>query len=86
MMTERERLLRQVQNHAFALYETGLYLDGHPKNAKAVAYFDKQRAMWQQAVEEYERSFGPLTQMSAAATEGGSWNWITGPWPWEAEG
>ena len=69
-MTDRARLLRQVQNHAFALNE---------------AAFDKQRELWMQAVADYEEAFGPLTQNSKASTAGGSWSWVDGPWPWEGE-
>ena len=29
-MNERERLLRRIQAEDFAVYETVLYLDGHP--------------------------------------------------------
>ena len=84
-MTDRARLLRQVQNHAFALNEAALYLDGHTDNEKALAYFDKQRELWMQAVADYEEAFGPLTQNSKASTAGGSWSWVDGPWPWEGE-
>ena len=42
MTTERARLLRQVQNHSFALNEAALYLDGHPDNQKARAYFESK--------------------------------------------
>ena len=84
-MTDRARLLRQVQNHAFALNEAALDLDGHPDNEKARAYFDKQRELWMQAVADYEEAFGPLTQNSKASTAGGSWSWVDGPWPWEGE-
>ena len=85
MTTERARLLRQVQNHSFALNEAALYLDGHPDNQKARAYFDKQRELWKQAVADYEEAFGPLTQNSLASTAGGAWSWVDGPWPWEGE-
>ena len=53
MTTERSRLLRQVQNHSFALNEAALYLDGHTDNQKARAYFDKPRELWMQAVDDY---------------------------------
>ena len=42
-MNERERLLRRIQAEDFAVYETVLYLDGHPKNRQALAYYQKHR-------------------------------------------
>lgn len=33
-MNERERLLRRIQAEDFAVYETVLYLDGHPKTKR----------------------------------------------------
>lgn len=33
-MNERERLLRRIQAEDFAVYETVLYLDGHPKTGR----------------------------------------------------
>jgi spore coat protein JB len=84
-MTDRAKLMRQVQNHAFALNEAALYLDGHPDNEKAIAYYNRQRNLLRQAVCEYEMAFGPLMQNSEAATSGGRWTWVDGPWPWEGE-
>ena len=37
--------------------------------------------MYQQAIEQYQQGNGPLTLMDAAA--GGTYDWLSGPWPWE---
>lgn len=42
-MTERETLLHNVQMYDFALLEAALYLDSHPQNADALAYFKTQQ-------------------------------------------
>ena len=34
----------------------------------------------QEAVDAYERSWGPLTVNHVNAN---NWNWLEGPWPWE---
>ncbi len=40
-MTEREALLKKIQEYAFAAYEWNLYLDTHPSDAAAIAQFKK---------------------------------------------
>ena len=37
-MTEKRKLLNQLQMYNFAVIETGLFLDTHPFNKKALAY------------------------------------------------
>ena len=56
-MTERQRLMRNVQMYDFALLEATEYLDGHPNDPNALAYFNKQQAMYQQAVKAYTDRF-----------------------------
>ena len=58
------------------------YLDGHPTNAAALAYYSKMRAAYDQAASDYEDQFGPLTAREVD-TRAGSWSWIDDPWPWE---
>ena len=38
-MTEREKLLGRVRMYDFALVDVIQYLDGHPKNTAALAYY-----------------------------------------------
>lgn len=82
-MNERERLLRAVQVSDFTLHEAVLYLDGHPYSKKALDYYDKQRTAYADAVQNYERAFGPLTYYSNNDPD--RWRWIDNPWPWEGE-
>lgn len=79
----RSMLLRKVQQHYFAMVETGLYLDGHPNCRKALEYFERQRAAYEKYMAEYEATYGPLTFKAGAM--GDSWSWVQGPWPWECE-
>lgn len=78
----RQKLLRKIQQHGFAMLEAGLYLDGHPNCTRALQYFDKQRDAYMSYLNEYEEAYGPLTMEN---NTGCSWNWIQGPWPWESE-
>lgn len=80
-MTERETMLQHVRMHNFAMIEVGLFLDSHPKNAAALAYYQNQKAKYDEAVKNYEAKFGPLS--SLRAQESSEWQWIADPWPWE---
>ena len=57
-MTEREKLLSRVRMYDFALVDVIQYLDGHPKNAAALAYYSKMRTAFDKAAAEYEDAFG----------------------------
>ena len=83
-MNERERLLRRIQAEDFAVYETVLYLDGHPKNRQARAYYQKHRDAAVALRTEYEQKYGTLTIYGN--NDAGNWNLINRPWPWEKEG
>ncbi|HWQ50766.1 MAG TPA: spore coat protein CotJB [Terriglobales bacterium] len=82
-MNERERMLKAVQQYAFAMWDASLFLDSHPEDMKALAYFNKISELHRQAVADFEARYGPLTSMSAAGTE--RWTWVDSPWPWEME-
>lgn len=82
-MNDRERLLRRIQEEDFVVYETALYLDGHPRNQKALAFYDKHRAIAKGLRDEYEGRFGPIT--ICANRDMNDWHWIDRPWPWERE-
>ena len=82
-MNERERLLRRIQAEDFATLETVLYLDGHPTNKKALAFYDKHRAIANGLRDEYEGKFGPLTIYGN--NDMNDWHRIDKPWPWESE-
>ena len=79
----RQKMLRKVQVHGFAMLEAGLYLDGHPKCQRAMHYFTMHRDAYLKAVAEFEAVYGPLTMKDT--TDGECWNWVQGPWPWESE-
>ncbi len=82
-MNERQTLLHKVQMYDFALVDAALFLDGHPKDAAALAYYQQTLAMYDQAVADYEAQFGPLTKKQAKDTA--QWRWVDDPWPWEGE-
>ena len=82
-MTEREVLLKRVQICDFALNDAALYLDTHPEDAAALAFYKKYLDMRTATVSDFESRFGPLTK---GAYDGGPrWRWVDGPWPWQME-
>ena len=83
-MTEREKLLGRVRMYDFALVDAIEYLDGHPENTAALAYYSEMRTAFDKAAAEYEDAFGPLTAREVD-TRVGRWRWIDDPRPWEGE-
>lgn len=77
----RAEMLRRLQAADFAAYDAALYLDTHPNDAKALAYFYKLRAEAMELQNAYESIFGPLTWDSVKSKD--HWDWINEPWPWE---
>ncbi|HAN21288.1 MAG: hypothetical protein A2Y15_02225 [Clostridiales bacterium GWF2_36_10] len=82
MNNDRAQMLRRLQEADFAMYEAVLYLDGHPTNKMALAFYDKAAKAYCDLKEKYEMTYGPLTIQNAS---GPSWTWIQGPWPWQNE-
>lgn len=82
-MNDRERLLKRVQVCDFALNDAALFLDTHPDDQDALAFYKKHLEMREAAAKEFTDKFGPLTK---ADHDGGSrWTWVDGPWPWQNE-
>jgi spore coat protein JB len=81
---DRSALLKRIQEMDFALYETVLYLDGHPNSQKALEHYRAHRDALKALKEEYSRRFGPLTIYDNHDND--SWQWVDKPWPWEKEG
>lgn len=82
-MKAKDKLLADIRALSFAVVETNLFLDNHPENSEALAYFRRVRDELQALTAAYEKEYGPLTVMGATAT--GTWDWIATPWPWERE-
>lgn len=77
----RAELLQQIEAADFALYDTILFLDTHPRDAKALAYYHKMAERVKELTGIYERAFGPLSAQCVENEK--SWTWIDQPWPWE---
>ncbi|MEH2932078.1 spore coat protein CotJB [Clostridiaceae bacterium] len=74
------QLLQKVYETGFALDEIALYLDTHPMDTQAMAYYQYAKKANQEAVAAYEKVYGPLL---INQVNSGSWTWTVNPWPWE---
>ena len=84
-MTKRRIMMQKVQEYSFAAHDASLFLDTHPGNKKALAYYKKMSALAEQAKVEYERNFGPITKPKGD-NEYERWVWAETPFPWNLEG
>ncbi len=67
----------------FAIQETVLYLDAYPNHPEALEYYHALIAQREKLTAAYESSCGPLTIYQNRSRS--SWDWVKGPWPWEAD-
>lgn len=82
----KQQLLNTINEVSFAVNDIHLYLDTHPNDAKALAYFHSKSKIRSAALEEYAKYYGPLTIDTADDAHSQSWEWVTQPWPWEGKG
>ncbi|MBE6713070.1 MAG: spore coat protein CotJB [Ruminococcaceae bacterium] len=83
-MDARSALLKEIQAEDFALYETALYLNGHPTCRSALSYYCQHKNTVKALRERYEELYGPLTLYGNSSES--CWHWVDAPWPWEKEG
>ena len=77
------RLKKQLDEASFAVDEAVLFLDTHPNDANALAYYQTAAALRRDAMDAYESQVGPLMADSVWCTD--RWTWLSDPWPWEGE-
>lgn len=77
----KEELLRVIQSTNFAVIDLGLYLNTHPDCACAMEKYCECKEKLMEAVELYEKRFGPLTIYGKMHDD--SWRWVEEPWPWQ---
>ena len=78
----RQQLMKNIILYGFACVDASLYLDTHPDDVEALSYFKEHNRIYQEAVEEYSKTYGPLT-IAHAHHCGAYWNWVDQPWPWQ---
>lgn len=80
-MDTRDSLMQQVYQTGFAAVDAQLFLDTHPCDQAAMAYYQQVSSMYRDAVNAYTAQFGPLDSPDSNDTT--YWSWISDPWPWE---
>lgn len=86
MVNQQEKndtAMHRLQTLNFAITELGLYLDTHASDLEATELFNQYVEQYTDAMQQYERKFGSLTQMGAALN--GQYEWLSDPWPWDFE-
>lgn len=75
------QLLQWINEVSFAVTDILLYLDTHPDDKDAIAYFDYYNEERNKALALYASEYSPL--VLANVQENSHWYWVTDPWPWE---
>ena len=78
----RKDLLDKINCYSFAMNEANLFLDTHPYDTEALAYFQKYRELRVEAVKEYAKHYAPLA-IDYAVSDKTPFSWVNEPWPWE---
>lgn len=86
MTSYRDDMLHKIDSISLALQDTVLFLDTHPDDPKALAFFEECSKMRNQALEDYAKEYGPLIIDDVTVSDADYWNWINQPWPWEEGG
>ena len=81
--SEQMKAMKELQELAFALQETVLFLDSYPDNSAAKRHYAEVSRAYRQAVASYERQYGPLSVMAGTDSNMDTWQWVKTPWPWE---
>lgn len=84
MNMERKALLNKINMVSFALDDTRLFLDTHPKCGEALEYFEKMQEIRKVALKEYTHKYGPINAYQVDVDD--KWTWNAGPLPWEVGG
>ena len=82
----RRDLLQWINVVSFAVNDAQLFLDTHPTDAEAMAYFHEYSRLRNQALREYARHYGPLTVDTVVDSGADRWKWVEEPWPWQEGG
>ena len=79
-MNDKKKLYKLIQTYSFIIYETVLYLDGHPDCAAALDYYRDIVRELRARMDEYEGAVGAIR---AENENGERWSWVNKPWPWQ---
>jgi len=78
---ERLKMLEWVQALCFVVVDMELYLDTHPCDEEALAFYRESVDNYEKAKRKFEEIYGPLTAVKSMDYE--RWAWADVPLPWE---
>ena len=78
---DRRKMLEMVQALCFVVVDMQLYLDTHPCDADALAFYRNAVANYEKAKRQFEDMYGPLTAEQSLNED--RWDWADMPLPWE---
>ena len=81
--SEKDALMRRIDQASFAMDDVLLYLDTHPTDQQALKYYHYVAGLRKEALETWQTQYGPLLVDSVKNTD--RWTWVTEKWPWEGE-
>ena len=74
--------LDTIRIYQFSAIELNLYLDNFPDDKNAKDDYDKVSCKLNDLINQYEKDYGPLTNLSSAHVENPR-AWVEQPWPGE---
>ena len=84
MNMNQKQLLQWLNEVSFAVTEMALYLDTHPDDTDAHAYFKHFSEERNKAMALYSANYAPLTlDLMPDADPCDQWSWASEPGPWE---
>lgn len=78
------KIVSAVYEIGFVLVETMLYLDTHPDDLEALAYYSEMKEKYENVRKQYNKLVGPLEFTDCSSEK--YWTWVATPMPWEMEG
>ena len=76
---EQKALLRQLRAEKFALIEVKLFLDSHPDDKKALAFYKEHEELYRHLKKRWEKE-----TCEKLSDDGSRWTWVDTPWPWQS--
>ena len=81
MGMNKNQLLNYLNHVSFSMFDTVLFLDTHPTDREAIAYFNEMKQARKIALKIYQKQFAPLLLDGVDANC--EWTWGMEPLPWE---
>ncbi len=80
--TSRAELVCAISRISFIMDDLRLFLDTHPGNAEAIAYYNECQRTRKHLLHEYTSRFGGMTSY-CPNEHADTWMWNCQPMPWE---